>query len=72
MIQNQLGKVIDGHRYTNWLRKQVDETDVQMAKYKNRIEVLQKHVIHLPLPCHLFILFFLFGCIFIDLICGNR
>ncbi|XP_046456068.1 uncharacterized protein LOC124203359 isoform X2 [Daphnia pulex] len=44
MIQNQLGKVIDGHRYTNWLRKQVDETDVQMAKYKNRIEVLQKHV----------------------------
>ncbi|EFX84153.1 hypothetical protein DAPPUDRAFT_301383 [Daphnia pulex] len=44
MIQNQLGKVIDGHRYTNWLRKQVDETDVQMAKYQNRIEVLQKHV----------------------------
>lgn len=48
MIQNQLGKVIDGHRYTNWLRKQVDETDVQMTKYKNRIEVLQKHVIYLP------------------------
>lgn len=60
MIQNQLGKVIDGHRYTNWLRKQVDETDVQMAKYKNRIEVLQKHVIHLPLPCHLFHSFFFF------------
>jgi hypothetical protein len=58
MIQNQLGKVIDGHRYTNWLRKQVDETDVQMAKYKNRIEVLQKHVIHLP--CHLFHSFFFF------------
>jgi hypothetical protein len=43
-----------------------------MAKYKNRIEVLQKHVIHLPLPCHLFHSFFLFGCIFIDFICGNR
>lgn len=45
MIQSQLGKVIGGHRHTTWLRKQVDESDAQMAKYKNRIEILQKHVI---------------------------
>jgi hypothetical protein len=44
MIQNRLGKVIDGHHYTSWLRKEVNESDAQLAKYKNRIEVLQKHV----------------------------
>ena len=44
MIQNKLGKVIDGHHYTSWLRKEVNESDAQLAKYKNRIEVLQKHV----------------------------
>lgn len=44
MVQSQLGMVIDGHRYNAWLRKQVDDTDIQLAKYQNRIDALQKHV----------------------------
>ncbi|KAI9552989.1 hypothetical protein GHT06_020876 [Daphnia sinensis] len=52
IVQSQLETVVSEHRYNTWLREQVDETEVQLGKYQNRIDALQKHVNDLSVVIH--------------------
>ncbi|XP_059352647.1 uncharacterized protein LOC130704178 [Daphnia carinata] len=44
IVQSRLEAVVSQHHYNTWLREQVDETEVQLVKYQNRIDAIQKHV----------------------------